>query len=83
MMQSLDLHRTIAQPAAAQALPGMRPACAPEPRAPGFVVSATGKGNRTGRAFGVSGTASDRGRISGRHRRDKDNQRGGSWRVPG
>lgn len=76
-MQSLDLHRTYARPAAVQALPGTWPSCAQEPRDPGFATRTLGTGTSTGCATGLGGTAihQDIG-IIGRDRRDEDNQRG-------
>lgn len=76
MMQSLALPRTHTLPAAAQARPGTWPACAPEPREPGFLGTAIGKDNRAEGAFGVGRMAIHHDGILGRDRRDEKDQRG-------
>lgn len=76
MLQRSALHRTYARPAAAQARPGTWPACALEPREPGFPVANIGKADGAGRGSAMSGTAIHRGGIFGQDRRYGDNQRG-------
>lgn len=76
MMQSLDLHRTYARPAAAQAKPGTWPSCALEPREPGFTTPAIGKDNGAASASAPGGTAIHRDSIFGQDRRYGHNQRG-------
>ncbi|HEX6036527.1 hypothetical protein [Longimicrobium sp.] len=76
MMQSLDLHRTPARPAAALAKPGTWPSCALEPRELGVTCMAIGKENQAGRAFGFGGVAIHRDSIIGQDRRDQEDQRG-------
>ena len=76
-MQSLDLQRMHARPAAAQARPGTWPSCAQEPGAPAGAVTAAGTGYGTGYASACGGTEIHRdGGIFGQDRRDQEDQRG-------
>lgn len=73
MMQSLDLHRTHARPAAVLALPGTRPSCAVEPRVPGFFAPCAGNSGRaaTGSLEGIRSGGIPKIKQDRRYERDQ------------